>query len=101
MEVVVRNDLTQLSRKTGERERKESTPDRHVKRCLNRIRAGPKPHQSLGSCRSKSSSATKAYQSLVCICSTELLRNKRWELKDDSSRLSTGREEHIWEEGRT
>lgn len=24
----------------------------------------------------------KAYQSLVCICSTELLRNKMWELKE-------------------
>lgn len=42
----------------------------------------------------------KAYQSLVCVCSTELQRNKRQELKNDSNRLSKGREEQIWAEGR-
>lgn len=44
--VVVKDDLTHLSRKTGEGG-KESTPDRHVMRCLNTNRAGPKPHCSL------------------------------------------------------
>lgn len=45
--VLVKDDLMQLSRKTGGRERKDSTPDRHVERCLNTNRAGPKPHCSL------------------------------------------------------
>lgn len=31
----------------GGRERKDSTPDRHVERCLNTNRAGPKPQHSL------------------------------------------------------
>lgn len=72
--VVVKDDLTQLSRKTGERDRKESIPDRHVKRCLNKNRAGPKPHQSLGSCGSKSSSATKG---LSITCVRMLYRNEK------------------------
>lgn len=42
----------------------------------------------------------KAYQSLVCVCSTELLRNKIQELKDDSNGLLTGREKQIWAEER-
>lgn len=54
----------------------------------------------LGAVEVKAVLQLKAYQSLVCICSTELLRNKRWELKDDSNRLSTGREEQRWQEGR-
>lgn len=64
--VVVNDDLTRYQEKQ-ERERKESTPDRHVKRCLNKNRAGPKPHQSLGSCGSKSSSATEGL-SITCVC---------------------------------
>ena len=73
--VVVKDDLTQLSRKTGGREKKESTPDRHVKRCLNKNRAGPKPHCSLlGAAVVKAVLQLKAYQSLVCVCFTELLK---------------------------
>lgn len=75
--VVVKDDLTQLSRKTGGRERKESTPDRHVKRCLNRNRAGPKPHCSpLGAVEAKAVLQLKAYQSRVCVRTrfTELLK---------------------------
>lgn len=59
----------------GGKERKESTPDRHVKRCLNKNRAGPKPHCSLlGAVEVKAVLQLKAYQSLVCMCFTELLK---------------------------
>ena len=73
--VVVKDDLMQLSRKTGGRKRKESTPDRHVKRCLNKNRAGPKPHCSLlRAVAVKAVVQLKAYQSLLCVRFTELLK---------------------------
>lgn len=56
---LVKDDLMQLLSKTGGRERNDSTPDRHVQRCLNMNRASPKPHCSLESRGGRSSSATR------------------------------------------
>lgn len=56
--VLVKDDLMQLPSKTGGRERNDSTPDRHVQRCLNMNRASPKPHGSLEGRGGRSSSAT-------------------------------------------